>query len=65
MEARTVIREATPIAQCKLRIIRLQERAAELARNGEAEAARRERAKLLKSLHELDVMEVLRVGHAA
>jgi hypothetical protein len=65
MEARTVSREATPIAQYKLRIIHLQERAAELARKGEAEAARRERAKLLKSLHELDVMEVLRMEHAA
>jgi hypothetical protein len=66
MEARTIDRAASAIAQHRLRIVRLQERAADLARNGDVAAARSERTKLLKLLNELDVMEALRdLGRAA
>jgi hypothetical protein len=65
MEARTIDHEACRITQRKLRIIRLQGTAAALARKGEAERARRERAKLFKLLNELDVMEALRGGGKA
>jgi hypothetical protein len=60
MEARAIARDASQIAQCKLHIIRQQQIVAEFARNGEAEHARRERAKLLKLLNELDLMEASR-----
>ena len=65
MEVRTIDRDASRIAQRKLRIVRVQETAAALARKGGAERARRERAKLIKLLNELDVMEALRGGGKA
>lgn len=60
MEARIINRDANRIAQYKLHIIRQQQIAAELARKGQAERARRERAKLFKLLNELELMEALR-----
>jgi hypothetical protein len=64
MEARTVDRDATVVAQRKLQLIRQQQLVAELARKGRAEQARRERAKLLALLNELDLIEALRETRA-
>jgi hypothetical protein len=65
MEARTIDRDASRITERKLRILHVQETAAALARKGEAERARRERAKLFNLFHEVDVMEALQKGRAA
>jgi hypothetical protein len=56
MEARTIDHAANRIAEQKLLIIRQQHLAAELARNGRSEEARRARAKLLKLLNQYDLM---------
>ena len=64
MKARTIDRDATVIAGRKLQLIRQQQIVAELARKGRAEQARRERAKLLALLNELDLMEALRETRA-
>jgi len=46
-----------PIADLKVRLIQLQERAAALARNGKVEEARRVRSTLLVLLNQLDVLK--------
>jgi hypothetical protein len=63
MEVRPIHRDANRIADHKLRIIRQQELAAELARKGERERARRERAKIFQLLYQLDVLEAAAGGH--
>jgi len=50
-------REGSGIARLKLEVIRQQEHAAALARQGDQERARRARAKLLRLLFELDRTE--------
>lgn len=60
MKARIVERVANSIAEHKLLIIRQQQIAAELARKGQSECARRERSKLFHLLHKLDLMQFQR-----
>jgi hypothetical protein len=57
METREIGRDHQRMARHKLRIIRQQELAARLVREGKADAARQARASLIAMLNELDVME--------
>jgi hypothetical protein len=57
MDAREISSDDQQIARQKLRILRQQEIAAELARMGQAEQARQARTKLLVMLDQLDLME--------
>jgi hypothetical protein len=57
MDAREISSEEQQIAKQKLRILRQQEIAAELARMGQVDEARQARCKLLAMLDQLDVME--------
>jgi hypothetical protein len=57
METREIGRDDQRMARQKLHIIRQQELAARLAREGKAEAARQARARLITMLNELDVMD--------
>jgi hypothetical protein len=57
METLDIKHEDQRIARLKLGIIRQQELAAKLVREGKAERARQARARLLAMLNELDVLE--------
>jgi hypothetical protein len=58
----TINRAASRIAEHKLLIIEQQQLAAAFARTRDSNRARRERTKLFRLLHEVDLMEAQRVA---